>query len=164
MSGLAQSLQPIVGFNYGAKKFERVKETIRLAIGWLLASAVLIELIFQLFPKACLEIFGAGSEQSLAFGVLFLRIYLGAVGIMGLQPLTANFFTSIGQPLKGILLTCSRQLFFFVPLVLLLPRFLSLLGVLAAEPAADVLSAALSSILLYQELKKMPSGKSERGN
>ena len=142
--GLAQGCQPILGFNIGAKKYDRVKATYQKAVKIGLCFSVTAFLLFQFFPREVISIFGAGDPLYFAFAEKYLRIYMFMVFIFGLQPITVNYFTSIGNVKQGIILSASRQGFILIPILLLLPLKLGLQGVLLAGPIADALAALLS--------------------
>lgn len=110
--GLSQGSQPIIGFNYGAKKYDRVRGTYRLAISCNLVVSAIGFVLFQFFPKQIIALFGTGDELYFTFAVRFMRIFLFMVIVNGVQLLSSNFFAAIGKPLKGMLLSLTRQVFF----------------------------------------------------
>lgn len=110
--GIAQGAQPIIGFNYGAKQYERVRGVYRLAITWNLVVSGIGFLLFQLFPRHIISIFGTGEPLYFEFAIRFLRIFLFMVLINGVQLLSSNFFAAIGKPVKGVILSLTRQVFF----------------------------------------------------
>lgn len=142
--GLAQGCQPILGFNIGAKKYDRVKATYKKAVRIGLCFSMMAFLLFQFFPREVISIFGTGDPLYFAFAEKYLRIYMFMVFTFGMQPITVNYFTSIGAVKQGIVLSASRQGFILLPLLLLLPLWLGLDGVLLAGPIADGLAVILS--------------------
>lgn len=152
--GISQGLQPIVSFNYGAKQYARVKKAFFLA----LISAALICIVsffaFQLFPRQIIAIFGNGSPLYFQFAENFFRKYLFFIGLCFLQPISANFFTSIGKPKKGIFMSLTRQILFLLPLLLILPRHLGIDGVMYAGPIADLVATIVCAILVIKEWKR----------
>lgn len=166
--GLAQGCQPILGFNIGAKKYDRVKATYQKAVKIGLCFSVTAFLLFQFFPREVISIFGAGDPLYFAFAEKYLRIYMFMVFIFGLQPITVNYFTSIGNVKQGIILSASRQGFILIPILLLLPLKLGLQGVLLAGPIADALAALLSITMVtinFRSLAKqqMPQEAQTKG-
>lgn len=159
--GLAQGCQPILGFNMGAKNYERVKETYKKAVSAALVFSVLAFLLFQLFPRQIVGIFGSGDELYFQFAERYMRIFLMMVCVYGVQPMTVNYFTGIGDVRQGIVLSLSRQGLFLIPLLLLLPLFLGLDGVLYAGPIADFLACALSFILIFFNFKKLTQSQKQ---
>ncbi len=155
--GIAQGAQPIFGFNYGAKNYDRVRKTYRYAGTTATLIAVAAFLGFQIFPRQITSIFGNGEELYYQFAIEYFRIFMFCTFLNGLQPLTANFFTSIGKAKKGIFLSMTRQLVFLIPLVLLLPMQLGIDGVMYAGPIADGAAGILAIILVLREFKTMPA-------
>lgn len=153
--GIAQGAQPIVGYNYGAGNFGRVKQAFKLAVGAATVVSVIGFLCFQLFPRQIIGIFGSGSEEYFHFGERYLRIYMLATCLNGLQPVSGNFFTAIGKPLKGIFISMTRQIIFLVPLILILPIFLGIDGIMYAGPVADTVAFLVALGMIYGEFKKM---------
>lgn len=155
--GIQQGTRPIIGFNYGAKQYDRVKETYKLGIMVDVIFAAFGFIVFEFFPHVVLSIFGKGDPLYMEFGMLFMRVFLCTMIINGIQFLSANFFSSIGKPVKGILLSMSRQCLFIIPLLLILPRLwgLGLYGIMISGPIADILAVILSIILVRKEFKNM---------
>ena len=142
--GLAHGCQPILGFNIGAKNYERVKATYKTAVKIGMCFSVAAFLLFQFFPREVISVFGAGEPLYYEFAEKYLRIYMFMVFTFGLQPITVNYFTSIGAVRQSIVLSASRQGFILIPILLLLPLWFGLKGVLFAGPIADGLAAILS--------------------
>ena len=151
--GISQGLQPIVSFNYGARRFARVKEAYRKAIfsGFLISLAAF--LMFQLLPRQIISLFGNGSEEYFRFAESYFRIFLLFTFLNFLQPITSNFFTAIGKPMKGIFLSLTRQILFLLPLIIILPLFIGIDGILYAGPIADLTAALISALMIVRELK-----------
>ena len=142
--GLAHGCQPILGFNIGAKNFDRVKATYKKAVKIGMCFSVTAFLLFQFFPREVISVFGAGDPLYFDFAERYLRIYMFMVFTFGLQPITVNYFTSIGAVKQGIILSASRQGFILLPILLTLPLKFGLNGVLFTGPIADGLAAILS--------------------
>jgi Na+-driven multidrug efflux pump len=151
--GLGQGTQPIESFNYGAKKYGRVKEAYRLAITAGLIISITAFILFQAFPKQIISLFGEGSDEYYQFGVNFFRTYLFFTWLCCFQPITSTFFTSIGKPIKGVFLSLTRQIIFFLPLLIILPHFYGINGILYTGPAADLLSAIVTIAMAAYEFK-----------
>lgn len=152
--GISQGVQPIIGFNYGAKQYPRVREAYLLAIKWNLVVSAIGFCLFQCFPQALISLFGDGDSLYFEFAVLFMRIYLFMVLLNGVQLLSSSFFTAIGKAMKGALLALTRQVFFLIPLILVLPLRFGIMGVLYAGPVADFSAFVLSVLLVSIELRK----------
>ena len=142
--GLAHGCQPILGFNIGAKNYTRVKATYKKAVKIGMCFSIAAFLLFQFFPREVISIFGAGEPLYYEFAEKYLRIYMFMVFTFGIQPITVNYFTSIGAVKQGIILSASRQGFILIPILLLLPLQFGLKGVLFAGPVSDGLAAILS--------------------
>lgn len=153
--GLSQGAQPIISFNYGAKKYRRVREAYLKAAGISTIIAVVAFLCFQIFPRQILSLFGNGDALYYRFAIRFFRIYLFCTFFNGLQPVTSNFFSSIGKPYKGIFLSLTRQLIFLVPLVIIFPMFMGIDGVTFAGPIADGAAGILAIVMIFLEFQKM---------
>ena len=149
--GISQGVQPIIGFNYGARKYDRVKQAYLLAIRWNFVISAVGFLLFQLFPRPIISIFGSGEELYFDFAVLFMRTFLFMGIVNGVQVLSSSFFTAIGKALKGLLLSLTRQVFFLIPLILILPLWLGIFGVLLAGPIADFIAFVVSVLLVKKE-------------
>lgn len=152
--GISQGLQPIVSFNYGAKKYDRVKRAYLLAIRIGAVLSVTAFVLFQAFPRQIISIFGSGSELYYEFGVSYFRIYLFFICLFFMQPISSNFFTAIGKPIKGVFLSLTRQIIFLLPLILILPLFLGIDGVLYSQPIADFTSVCVCTIMILLEFRK----------
>lgn len=153
--GISQGTQPIEGFNYGARRYDRVRDAYLLAmkIGMALSAAAF--LIFQIFPRQLLLLFGEASEEYYRFGVNYFRVFLGGTLLNFMQPLTSSFFTSIGKAYKGMFLSLTRQIIFLLPLLFLFSYLLGINGILYAGPAADGMAFAAAVIMVRREFKQM---------
>lgn len=151
--GISQGIQPIISFNYGARDGERVKETYKKAVTAALCISFCSFLLFQTFPRQIVGIFGSGSEEYFDFAEKFFRIYMFCTFINGIQPITANTFTSIGKATKGLFISLTRQIIFLLPLLLILPIFWGIQGVMYAAPVADSIAAVLSICFIRREFR-----------
>ena len=151
--GLSQGLQPIVSFNYGAAKYDRVKKAYSTAISYGVIVSVIAFLIFQFMPRQIVSIFGSGSEAYYSFAVKYFRIFLLFTFINCFQPISSNFFTAIGKPKKGIFLSLTRQILFLLPLIIILPLFIGIDGIMYSGPIADFIAGAVSIAMIYIEFK-----------
>ena len=155
--GLSQGSQPIVGFNYGAGQYSRVRKTYRLAITCSFVISTIGFILFQFFPYQIISLFGKGDALYYEFAIHFMRTFLFLVIVNGVQLISSNFFAAIGKPVKGLLLSMTRQVFFLIPLILILPLFFGIDGVLYAGPVADGIAFLVSVLLISLEMKKMRS-------
>lgn len=151
--GIAQGSQPIIGYNYGAKNYDRVKKTLRMAITYAIIIASTGFLCFQLFPRQIISIFGTGTDEYFAFATRYLKIFMFLIFISPIQPIASTFFTSIGKAGKGFFMSLTRQVLFLGPLIIILPRFMGVEGVVYAGPIADAAAVAVTTIFLVQEMR-----------
>ncbi len=153
--GVIQGMQPIVGFNYGAKKFDRVKEVLKLSILATTAIATIGWLIVELFPFVIISVF-TGDIEVIEKGSTIMRIVISMVPVIGIQIVGAALFQSLGKAVPSLILSLLRQVLLFIPLIIILPRVLGLglLGIWIAYPVADVLSVILTTLFLRSELKR----------
>lgn len=153
--GLAQGLQPIAGYNYGAKQYGRVKQVYYRTVCYALAVSALAFVLFQLFPRQIIAVFGDGSEEYFLFAARYFRIYLFATFLNGVQPVTSTFFTAIGKPVKGIFLSMTRQILFLLPLIVIFPLFLGIDGIMYAGPIADLAAGAAAIGMIVAEMRQI---------
>ena len=153
--GISQGLQPIVSFNFGAQKYDRVKDAYKKAVFAATAISIVAFLCFQFFPRQIISIFGSGSEEYLHFAERYFRIFLFFTFLNGIQPVSSNFFTSIGAPKKGIFLSLTRQIIFLLPLLLIFPYLFGIDGVMYTAPIADLAAASVSIVMVVLEFKIM---------
>ncbi len=151
--GLNQGMQPIAGYNYGAKLYERVTLVLKHTI---LLATIVTTLGFvtgEFFPKAVARMFTKDIDLT-NFVVDGMRIVVIFFPIIGFQIVTSNFFQSIGMPKKAIFLSLTRQVIFLLPFLFIFPRFFGLKGVWYSMPVADIMSSLFSAFLLIQQFRK----------
>lgn len=152
--GISQGLQPIVSFNYGAKKYMRVKSAYMRATFYGFVIAIIASVMFLLIPRQIIGLFGKGSEAYYEFGTSYFRIYLFFTFLNFLQPITSTFFTSIGKPRKGIFLSLTRQVIFLLPLIVIFPMMMGIDGILYAGPIADFMAFIVTLIMITIEFRR----------
>jgi putative MATE family efflux protein len=154
--GLVQGLQPIIGYNYGAKLYGRVREALKYATLSATALVLVVFLVLQIFPRQILSIFSS-DPQLIAAGVPILRIIVAMTPLIGFQIVGSSMFQALGKAGEAFILSVSRQILFFVPLILILPRLFSspLNGIWVAAPGADLLSALLTAWFFTRQLRRM---------
>ena len=152
---LNMATQPIVGYNYGARNYARVKETLKIAL--LTASLISIScwLIIQSAPAVIVKTFISGDEDLVALGVQGLRLFLLMLPIVGFQVVAGNYFQSVGRAPTAIFLTLLRQIIVLVPLLFILPPLFGLQGVWMAGPMSDTVSAMICGLLLLVEWRRL---------
>lgn len=152
--GISQGLQPIVSFNYGAAKYQRVKEAYLKAVSCGFALALAAFLLFQLAPRQIISIFGNGTEEYYQFAINYFHIFLFFTFVNFIQPISSNFFTAIGKPKVGMFLSLTRQIIFLLPLLIVLPLLMGIDGIMYAGPVADFLAAAVTGTFVWRELHR----------
>ena len=152
--GINQGVQPIIGYNYGAQKFDRVKRALWGAVLAATAVVVIGFIVIQLFPAWLIGFFNR-DPKLLALGTRALRIFNTMLPVIGFQIVSAAYFQFVGKPRQAMFLSLSRQLLLLIPALLILPRFWGIDGVFYAGPAADLGSAILTGICLYKELQHL---------
>ena len=159
--GINQGAQPIIGYNYGGERFDRVKTTLELAILGATGIAVVGFGVMMLFPGQVVRLFNRHDPALLALGIHAIRLSTVMLPLIGFQIVSASYFRAIGKPKEAILLMLSRQLLLLVPALLILPFFFGLDGVWVALPTSDFGASLLTGIYLLaelRELKGMPDG------
>ena len=154
VNGFNQGMQPIVGFNFGARQFGRVTAVYRLTVFCAVCVTTFGFLLGHFFPHWVAGIFTT-DETLLNVAELGLKTALLAFPIVGFQIISSGFFQYIGKPQKAILLSLTRQLLFLLPLLAILPGIYGAKGVWISLPIADVLSAILAAVLIFFQLRKM---------
>lgn len=152
--GIAQGCQPIWGFNLGAKNFSRVKGTYLRAFTIAFSIGLLFFAMLQLFPREIVSIFGTGSDQYFEFAEKYLKIYMMFVFFQNIQPVTVTYFSATNNPKQGLLVSLSRQGLFLIPLLIVLPKYMGIHGILAASPISDTLAFIISVAMVLLSFKK----------
>ena len=153
--GISQGCQPIWGFNYGAKKYDRVRLAYRYSMISCTAIATVFFLCFQLFPHQIVSIFGTGSDLYFQFAERYLKIFMFMTFANGIQPMSSGFFTSIGKAKLGIVMSLTRQVLFLLPLIIIFSLILGIDGVMYAGPIADAAAFVLAILFARRELVAM---------
>ena len=156
--GISQGCQPIWGFNYGAHNYDRVREAYKKAFAICIVLGVVFFGCFQLFPRQIVSIFGSGSEVYFHFAERYFRIFMFVTFLNGIQPMSSGFFTSIGKSKLGIVVSLTRQIIFLLPLILIIPLFMGIDGVMYAGPIADGAAALVAIRFAEREMKALQQG------
>lgn len=157
--GVAVGSQPIVGYNYGAGKTDRVKKTIKTVLSCTLTVSTIAFILFQAIPDKLIAIFGKGDSNYIEFACLTFRTYLLCCICSGIQIPSGIFFQAIGKSMKSAILSLSRQILLLIPGMIIFSSIWGLMGILYAGPVADIVAFVLSSILLFFEMKNMGKEK-----
>ena len=157
--GLAVGAQPIIGYNYGAGKFDRVKNTIKTVIKSTLTVSTVAFILFQTIPDKLISIFGSGDANYMEFACLTFRIYLMLCIAAGVQIPSGVIFQAIGKSIKSAILSLSRQICLLIPGMIIFGSIFGLMGILYAGPFADAIAFAISTTLLVLEVKNLGKNK-----
>lgn len=165
IQGLTQGAQPIIGFNYGAKKMDRVKKTFRLLLVSCVAFTAVIWLICMILPQAFILIFTDQAEL-IAFTKWAIRIYMAVSVIFGVQISCQQTFIALGNAKTSVFLALLRKVLLLIPLIYILPAFMEdkLMAVFLAEPVADVIAVTTTSILFYRTYRTLDREQEESCN
>ena len=159
--GIAAGSQPIFGYNYGAKKYDRVKQALKIVLGSSLVISTIAFILFQTIPDKLIAIFGSGDENYMEFACLAFRTYLFLCIFNGIQIPSGIFFQAIGKSTKSAILSLSRQIVILIPSMIILSHIFGLMGVLYAGPVADGIAFILAAILLIREVKHLKANGTE---
>lgn len=153
--GIAVGAQPIFGYNYGARKFDRVTKTLKIVLSLSVIISTIAFILFQTIPDKIISIFGSGDTNYMEFACLTFRIYLLLCICNGVQIPAGIFFQAIGKSSKSAILSLSRQILLLIPAMFILSSIFGLMGVLYAGPVADGIASVLAAVLLVIEVKKL---------
>lgn len=153
--GIGIGAQPILGFNKGANQPKRIKRTYRLASNTAMGVTIVGWIMFMTIPHIILMLFGSADENFTNFAVKAMRIYDLGVFTAGFQITSTSYFQATGQPMKASILSSLRQLLLLIPLIVILPMFFGLDGILYAGPVADISSAIIVFFFIHHEMKKL---------
>lgn len=158
--GFNQGMQPIAGYNFGARQYARVTEVTKLTMWWAIGVASFGFLLCQFFPSMIVRLFTTDPELIRA-AVYGLHIVFGVFPIVGFQMVATNFFLSIGMSKKAIFLSLTRQMLFLIPLLMILPRFWGTLGVWISMPIADTVATVVTALVLVNQFRSFRAHKEE---
>lgn len=156
--GFIKGFQPIAGYSYGAKKFDRLREAIKTSILWSTAFCVIFGVILALFPTAIVSQFTKGDAEMIRIGVASLRANGISIMLFGFYTVYSSLLLALGKGREGFILGACRQGICFIPVILLLPMVWGLNGIMYAQPIADALSAVITvfmAIPLHKKLNEM---------
>ena len=155
LQGINQGAQPIIGFNFGAKKYDRVRTAYWLAVKFATIFVTAGWLFIELFPGLCVRLFNNDNPELILLGSRALRLCSAMMPIIGFQVITSNYFQAVGKPMQSTFLSLSRQFLILIPLLYILPPFFGVLGVYSALPLADIISFCIAAVIMSFELKAL---------
>ena len=156
--GIAAGAQPIIGYNYGAGKYDRVKKTLKTVLGLSVIISTIAFILFQTIPDKLISIFGSGDANYMEFACIAFRTYLMLCICNGIQIPSGIFFQAIGKSIISAILSISRQIAFLIPAMIILGKIFGIQGVLFAGPFADGLAFILATIFLIREIRNLKQG------
>ena len=156
VAGISQGVQPIIGYNYGAKQYQRVLTALNTAIVAATCICLCGFLMAQLFTESIVRLFNDG-PQLVEIGTIGMRIFLLMVPIIGFQIVGANYFQAIGKAYYSVIFNLLRQVIVLIPSVFILSHYFGLMGIWAAGPLSDIAAALLTGICLYGDVKRLKS-------
>jgi putative MATE family efflux protein len=165
--GVAIACQPMFGYNYGARNYQRVKTIFKVGFVWVAIIGVFFWLMVHIFPSQIVYIFGVSDNSLNDFTIIVLQVQMFLIPLVGLQLMAANYYQSTGQPLKCMFLSLTRQLLYLIPLLYLLPHFITFIGtffglqlgpldgVYYSYPVADALSGVTATLFMLVEFRRL---------
>lgn len=153
--GINQGSQPIIGYNYGAKNYGRCLTALRYAVIAASCIAVAGFIMINVIPSQLIWIFSPGDKALIAFGSRALTTFMFCLPLIGMQIVGSGYFQAVGKPKQSMLLNLSRQVIILIPLLLILPHFFKVNGVLYAGPISDAAASVITAICLFFEIKAM---------
>ena len=159
--GIAAGAQPIIGYNYGAGKYDRVKKTLKTVLGLSVIISTIAFILFQTIPDKLISIFGSGDANYMEFACIAFRTYLMLVICNGIQIPSGIFFQAIGKSVKSAVLSLSRQILFLIPAMVTFGKLRGIDGILYAGPFADGLAFLIASTLLILEVKHLRNNENK---
>ena len=158
--GIAVGAQPIFGYNYGARQYDRVKVALKIILSLGIVISTIAFILFQTIPDKLIDIFGSGDDLYIEFACLTFRTYLLLCICNGIQIPSGIFFQAIGKSSKSAILSLSRQIVFLIPAMIFFSSKFGIIGVLYSGPFADGLAFVLSVVLIIYEIRKLCNNKS----
>ncbi|MDD4588782.1 MAG: MATE family efflux transporter, partial [Heliobacteriaceae bacterium] len=157
--GLSQGAQPLIGYNYGALQYNRVKETMKIAVIAGSCIAVAGYLVINTWPVQIVGLFSKGDIPLTELTSQAMRVFFALFPVVGFQIICSNYFQAVGKPVQSTILGLSRQVLLFIPLLLVLPNFWGINGVWRTAPLADGLAVLLTAAFIYHEMKSLPKNQ-----
>ncbi|MBF7082918.1 MATE family efflux transporter [Desulfallas sp. Bu1-1] len=157
--GISQGAQPIIGFNYGARQYHRVKETLKKAVVAGTCIALAFYLVIHIWPNQIAGLFSKDNITLTRLTAHAMLVFFAMLPVIAFQIICSHYFQAVGKPVQSTILALSRQVLLFIPLLLILPRIWGIEGVWRTAPIADALSVILTASLIYLEMKNLPGSR-----
>ncbi len=153
--GIIIGAQPILGYNYGAKNYDRVKKTFKCVLITSIIVGIISTLVFLLVPNVIIRIFGSNDKLYMEFAVKTFRLFLMLVTFTCLIKVSSIFFQAVGEPVKATIVSLIRDIVFFIPLVIIIPKYIGINGVLISAPIADMAGMLVTTVLMIRFFRNM---------
>lgn len=160
--GIILGAQPILGYNYGSKQYDRVKKTFKLALISTIIIGLIAMILFELCPSIIIKLFGTESELYMEFATKTFQIFLFFIVFTCVIKISSIFFQAVGNPIKASITSLSRDIIFFVPFVIILPKYMGVEGALYAAPLADLIGIIITTILLIFFFRKLNTEEKDK--
>jgi Na+-driven multidrug efflux pump len=153
--GLNQGVQPIIGYNYGARNFDRVRSAVRM--GMLIATVFVTMgfLLSRLMPQYLVMLFNSDDTELITMGTKVVQTFMLVLPIVGFQVISSGFFQAIGKPKQATIITLARQLLILIPLIVILPRFFGLYGIFYSMPISDSITGIITAIWVSYHMRNL---------
>jgi putative MATE family efflux protein len=153
--GINQGVQPIIGYNYGARKYERVKEAYKIAVIFATVIVVIGWIVTRLFPEQLVYLFNTEDTELINFSSFAIKRFLICLPIIGFQIVSSNYFQAIGKPTHSALLGLSRQVLVLIPALIILPKIFGLNGIIMAGPFSDIIASIITGVFIFLEMRRL---------
>ena len=154
--GLVQGAQPIIGYNYGAENYKRVRQATQILFKTAFIISFILFIVFQIFPAQIIKLFGSGDEIYFRFAVKYMRTFMFFMFLNGIVTVGMTFFPAIGKAKKGAIISIVRQILLLLPLLIIFLKFMGVEGVVKAVPVSDFMAFIMTVFLIRNEFRKMP--------
>ena len=155
MIGFNQAAQPIIGYNYGARNPLRIKDTLWKGMAWATVYAIISFVVVQIWAEPLVTIFDSGDAEVVSMAVHAIRIFFICLPLISLQMMSSGYFQAIGKPLIASVISLSRQVLVFIPILLILPNFMGIEGVWLAAPISDAVSFVVAVVLIREATRHL---------
>jgi Na+-driven multidrug efflux pump len=153
--GMSQGSQPIIGYNFGAKKYNRAKKTLAQAIMVVTVGVLIGYVVIMIFPGQIVRIFAKDDQALIDLGLHALPIYMSLLPLIGFQAISSNFFLAVGKAKQSMFLVLTRNVIIYIPSILILPYYFGLDGIWIATPISTIGSSVITGAFLYFILKQL---------
>ncbi|WP_372712774.1 MATE family efflux transporter [Ilyobacter sp.] len=155
LSGITEGAQPLIGYNYGAQKYDRVKKILNMTLIYGICLASVLTITVMMKPAFFINLFNNGNSELLAIGENGIKIYMSLIVFNAIYVIGANYFQAVGQANKSLFLNIFKQLVLFIPMIIILPKYFGINGVWLAAPVSDLIVFATTGFFLVKNNRKL---------